>query len=181
MYIWSGILVENEFEPLKNRAIALEKELDIPTLFDFPMHISTKISFDLQGEKYLKAVDYLTEVYSGLTEFTVPISGIEFCDVIVWVRMAECNALKSLSDKLNGELYEKFGVPVHEYDRDYKYHSTLCMGNPPEKTAAYYDGIKDEKLPENIYARYAAIGVSESGKAHDFKIIKRVRLKKVGL
>lgn len=56
MYIWSGILVEDELETLKNSAIALEKELDIPTLFDFPMHVSTKISFDLKGEKYLKAV-----------------------------------------------------------------------------------------------------------------------------
>lgn len=50
MYIWSGILVEDELETLKNSAIALEKELDIPTLFDFPMHVSTKISFDLKGE-----------------------------------------------------------------------------------------------------------------------------------
>lgn len=180
MYIWSGILIENELKTLKNRVIALENELDIPTLFDFPMHISAKISFEVPNEEYPKAVDYLEGVYSELSEFSVPISGIEFLDAIVWVRAAACDPLKSLSNKLNVELYEKFGVPVHEYDRDHKYHSTLCMGNSLEKTAAFYERIKDEKLPKSVAASYALIAVSESGKTHDFKTIKKIRLKKQG-
>lgn len=177
MQIWSGLIVDDGLESLKNRAIALENELGIDTLFDFPMHISTKISFKTEDENYEEIVRYLIQTYSSVSEFDVPLSGIEGYDEIVWLRAGESDELERLSRKINSELAERFGVPLHEYDNDYKFHSTLCMGNAPEKTRAFYEGIKNHPFPEKLAVKRAAIALSESGRTHEFKIVETIKLK----
>lgn len=173
MYIWSGIIVEGQLNDVKTKAIAAEKKLGVPTLFDFPQHVSVKISFYVPEEKFREAVDFLTDYYSNLTPFSIPVKGIEQDGIIVWVRMGECKELVKIQNDMNRLLGEKFGVPIHEYDTDFKFHSTLFMGDE-ERAKEFYEEVKTAKVLATLNAEKAGIAVSEEGKTNDFKIIKTI-------
>ena len=173
MYIWSGIIVEGQLNEVKAKAIAAEKKIGVSTLFDFPQHVSVKISFYVPEEKYRDAIDFLTDYYSGLTTFSIPVKGIEQDGIIVWVRMGECKELIKIQNDMNRLSGEKFGVPVHEYDTDFKFHSTLCIA--AEGVAeAFYNEVKNAPVPSVLKAKKAGIAISEEWKPFGFKIIKTI-------
>lgn len=173
MYIWTGIIVEGQLDEVKAEAIKAEKKLNLPPLFGFPMHVSVKISFFVPNDKTNEVVDFLTEYFSSLKQFAIPVKAIELEDTIVWVRMKECDELKNIQSDMNSLLGEKFGVPVHEYDTDFKFHSTLCMAD--EGTAkAFYAEVKNAHVPSVLKAKKAGIAISEEWKAFGFKIIKTI-------
>lgn len=173
MYIWTGIIVEGQLNEAKAEAIKAEEKLNLPPLFGFPMHVSVKISFFVPNEKTNEVVDFLTEYFSSLKPFSIPVKAIELEDTIVWVRMKECGELKKIQSDMNRLLGEKFGVPVHEYDTDFKFHSTLCMAD--EKVAeAFYNEVKNAPVPMFLKAEKAGIAISEEWKPFGFKIIKTI-------
>ena len=173
MYIWTGIIVEGQLDEVKAEAIKAEKKLNLPPLFGFPMHVSVKISFFVPNDKTNEVVDFLTEYFSSLKPFAIPVKAIELEDTIVWVRMKECDELKNIQSDMNSLLGEKFGVPVHEYDTDFKFHSTLCMAD--EGTAkAFYAEVKNAHVPSVLKAKKAGVAISEEWKAFGFKIIKTI-------
>lgn len=173
MYIWTGIIVEGQLDEVKAEAIKAEEKLNLPPLFGFPMHVSVKISFFVPNDKTNEVVDFLSEYFSSLKPFSVPVKAIELEDTIVWVRMKECDELKKIQSDMNRLLGEKFGVPVHEYDTDFKFHSTLCMAD--EGTAkAFYAVVKNAHVPSVLKAKKAGIAISEEWKPFGFKIIKTI-------
>ena len=173
MYIWSGIIVEGQLNEVKAKAIAAEKKIGVSTLFDFPQHVSVKISFYVPEEKYRDAIDFLTDYYSKLIPFSIPVKTVEQDGIIVWVRMDKCKELIKIQNDMNRLLGKKFGVTIHEYDTDFKFHSTLFTGN--EETAKeFYEEVKTAKVPAMLKAEKAGIAVSEKGKTNDFKIIKTI-------
>ena len=173
MYIWTGIIVEGQLDEVKTASIEAEKKLHLQPLFGFPMHVSVKISFFVPNDKTNEVVDFLTEYFSSLKPFSVPVKAIELEDTIVWVRMKECDELKKIQSDMNRLLGEKFGVPVHEYDTDFKFHSTLCMAD--EKVAeAFYNEVKNAPVPMFLKAEKAGIAISEEWKPFGFKIIKTI-------
>ena len=96
MYIWTGIIVEGQLDEVKAEAIKAEEKLNLPPLFGFPMHVSVKISFFVPNDKTNEVVDFLSEYFSSLKPFSVPVKAIELEDTIVWVRMKECDELKKM-------------------------------------------------------------------------------------
>ena len=173
MYIWTGIIVEGQLDEVKAEAIKAEEKLNLPSLFSFPMHVSVKISFFVPNDKTNEVVDFLSEYFSSLKPFSVPVKAIELEDTIVWVRMKECDELKNIQSDMNSLLGEKFGVPVHEYDTDFKSHSTLCIAD--EGVAeAFYNEVKNAPVPSVLKAKKAGIAISEEWKPFGFKIIKTI-------
>ncbi len=173
MYIWTGIIVEGQLDEVKAEAIKAEEKLNLPSLFSFPMHVSVKISFFVPNDKTNEVVDFLSEYFSSLKPFSVPVKAIELEDTIVWVRMKECDELKNIQSDMNSLLGEKFGVPVHEYDTDFKFHSTLCIAD--EGVAeAFYNEVKNAPVPSVLKAKKAGIAISEEWKPFGFKIIKTI-------
>lgn len=158
---------------MKAEAIKAEEKLNLQPLFGFPMHVSVKISFFVPNDKTKEVVDFLSEYFSSLKPFYVPVKAIELEDTIVWVRMKECDELKKIQSDMNRLLGEKFGVPVHEYDTDFKFHSTLCMAD--EWVAeAFYNEVKNAHVPSVLKAEKAGIAISEEWKPFGFKIIKTI-------
>ena len=173
MYIWTGIIVEGQLDEVKAEAIKAEEKLNLLPLFGFPMHVSVKISFFVPNDKTNEVVDFLSEYFSSLKPFSVPVKAIELEDTIVWVRMKECDELKKIQSDMNRLLGEKFGVPVHEYDTDFKFHSTLCIA--AEGVAeAFYNEVKNAPVPSVLKAKKAGIAISEEWKPFGFKIIKTI-------
>ena len=73
-------------------------------------------------------------------------------------------------------LFEKYGVGLHEYDCDYKFHTTLFMENNEEKIRSAYETVKNVYLPEKISVNKLLIGVSESGKLGSYRVFREVNI-----
>ena len=148
MYIWLGINVNGQLLSIRQMAERIEGELVMGnSCYTLPMHISLKMSFDISEEKFNEVVEDVTRLLSSCEPFDVGVKGIENEEVIVWIRMKENDKLNSIHDALNELLLLKYRVPLHEYDADYKFHTTLFMDSDTDKLRVAYDRIKNEKLP----------------------------------
>ena len=171
VYIWIGIDVEEQLLPLKEQALAIEKNIGLTrSTFTIPLHISLKISFEVPLDVYQNVVDDIVEIYQTTRPFTIDVKGIECEDIIVWVRMQDNADLRLLQDRLNQTLLAKYGIPLHPYDLDYKFHTTLYMDDDKNKIAQAYQAIKDTPLPKMLMARPFLIGTSPSGKFGTYQV-----------
>ena len=69
---------------------------------------------------------------------------------------------------------EKYNIPLHEYDLDYKFHTTLFMDDDWEKVKQAYRKIRHMKLPARLTAERFVIGVSASGALGTYRIYKTI-------
>ena len=71
---------------------------------------------------------------------------------------------------------KKYGVPLHEYDMDYKFHTTLFMDSDTDKMNAAYDAIKNEPVPKTLRADRFIIGTSPSGALGTYSVYKEIKI-----
>lgn len=175
MKVWIGIDVDDQLSELKNRAKEIESELGflVPAC-SLPYHISLKMSFDANEDNIDAIIRDIENIYDRVEPFEIDIDKIEYESVIVWVMMCQNDDLSKLHDELNTILLEKYGVALHEYDTDYKFHVTLFMDGDPEKTLKAYDKIKAFPLPKKLSARKFAIGLSPNGDFGTYRMIKEI-------
>ena len=63
MFVWTGILLDNQLCELKNKAMQIENELDFkPSCHTLPSHISLKISFFIDDDKLDELVEDLISI-----------------------------------------------------------------------------------------------------------------------
>ena len=177
MYIWLGINVDGQLSDLRGRAEEIEKGLGVKnSCYTLPMHISLKISFPVSDELFDSIVNDVAGIYSSHQPFDVEVDGIENESVIVWIRMKENEKLNAIHDELNELLLRKYGVPLHEYDTDYKFHTTLFMDSDTDKMHAAYDAIKNEPVPKILRADRFIIGTSPSGALGTYSVYKEINI-----
>jgi 2'-5' RNA ligase len=175
MLVWVGIDLDSQYSLVKEVTKAVEEEVGIENSnFTLPMHVSLKISFSVGEKDFQSAEDSITAIYNGTEPFEIAVKGIELHDNICWIRMEESPCLNALSEELNYTLRDKFGVPLHEYDLDFKFHTTLFMDDDTEKVAKAYEKVKDVPVPDKLIARRFVIGTSESGMLGTYKIYKTI-------
>ena len=171
MYIWVGIDVDSQLRGIGRLAEKARKEVGcVPQGVALPLHVSLKISFEAPDASVGKVIADIKEIYRGTGAFPMSVAGIEYCGVITWVAIKRSRELDALHDRLNRVLEEKYGVPLHEYDRDYRYHSTLYMDDDAEKVRKVYERIRGASLPETVMAKDFLIGTSESGKPGTYRV-----------
>lgn len=177
MYIWTGINVDSQLADLKSQVKAVEESIGFDNSnFTLPFHISLKISFEVDGGIYLDVVNTIIEYYKTLTPFDIAVSGIEIENIIVWIRMKESEITNKIHDDLDRILMEKYGVPRHEYDLDYKFHTTLFMDSDEEKIFSAYREIKDIKIPSTLHVDSFLIGASETGALGTYKVTHNIKI-----
>ena len=170
--LWVGIGVDEQLRSIRNRITELEKELDISNSnLTLPFHISLKMSFTVDRSKSKEVIEAIKAYYQTLKPFRIPVQGIECHETISWIRMAENETLNKIHDDLNKMLSDKFGVGLHEYDRDYIFHTTLFMDDDTGKVLRGYEGIRNENLPNVLIANRFLIGSSETGALGTYRII----------
>ena len=177
MYIWVGVEVESQIAEIKKFASEIEKKIGFENSnFTLPMHISLKISFpvlDAVAENVMKDIEKL---YHSVTPFEIAVDKIECYENISWIRYKQNDKIDEIHDRLNAMLFEKYGVGLHEYDCDYKFHTTLFMENNEEKIRSAYETVKNVYLPEKISVNKLLIGVSESGKLGSYRVFREVNI-----
>lgn len=173
-YIWLGINVDEQLSFLWEPVRAIEQRVKVSNPLSLPFHISLKISFPVDSNRAEEVSEAVEAYYRSLSPFTIPVKGIEHHDNIVWIRMAENEVLNRIHNELNVLLEEKFGVGLHEYDRDYLFHTTLFMDEDSAKMEAAFQVIKDTSLPTVLEGREFLIGCSDSGELGTYRVVKRI-------
>lgn len=173
MVVWVGIDVDSQYGEIKDVVRRVEKQVGVDhSNFTLPWHVSLKISFMVEEKDFHAVEDVITAIFDRTEPFEIAVKGIEHHDNICWVRMQENPCLNALSEELNYTLRDKFGVPLHEYDLDFKFHTTLFMDDDTEKVAKAYEKVKDISVPDKLMASRFVIGTSESGALGTYKIHK---------
>ena len=175
MYIWLGIDLDSQLQQLKLSRDNARKQLGMPVDNpNFPMHVSLKISFELPNEIAPKVIGELCDYFATLKPFDIYVDKMELHPNISWLLYKPCFELQAISTHLNNYLQERYNVPLHEYDTDFKYHSTLFLDGTAEQIAQGFDILKQSDIPQKVTANTFCIGVSPTGANYTFDVIKRV-------
>ncbi len=173
MYIWVGIDVDGQLSPIKERAKTVERAIGfVNSNFTLPLHISLKISFRVEEALADRVMEDILLLYREVTPFSLPVKGLENEDTIAWIRMGESEELNLLHDRLNEMLLTRYRIPLHEYDTDYKFHTTLFMDNDTKKVKRAYDAVKDTPPPHSLQVKRLIIGTSPTGALGSYHVVK---------
>lgn len=177
MYVWIGIDVDSQLVSVKKQAQNIERKIGFDhSNFTLPLHISLKISFQVEQNVYGEVVDTILQYYKGIAPFEIEVGGFENENTIAWIRYRESEMLNRIHDDLNRILLERYGVALHPYDLDYKFHTTLFMDRDAEKIALAYREIENAKLPKRIFVRTLLLGASQTGALGSYRVTHRVSL-----
>jgi 2'-5' RNA ligase len=175
MYIWFGIDVNEQLLPLRE-AIARAEEIVPPdhSGLTLPLHISLKISFYAPAHQVEAIKARVLDYYKGLTPFLVETASIQKEDGIIWLRYQPHATLERVQSTLNQFLLEEFGIPLHPYDLDFKFHTTLYMDSNPEKLDKASELLLSQPYPAHVLANRFCIGVSDDGSLGTYSVVETV-------
>lgn len=178
MYLWLAIDVDDYYKDLKKKVSQIEKSLSFHYGTNgLPYHISLKISCKLpEGQEDLIIKD-VESFYKTLKPFYIDVKGIEVDKGILWIRYYENDYIKYISQSLNKLLNEKYHIPYHKLDLNYKFHTTLYMNENAEILNKGYEKLKDEKLKNRLYLNKYLIGYSPEGLPETYKVLKKIIFK----
>ena len=175
MYIWVGIDVDDAFADLRKKAVEVEKLLGCEhSCYTLPMHVSLKMSFEVTNDRFDEIADSILRYFSTLRPLEVFNPRVENAGNIVWVRYDENKYLCQIKDQLNAMLRDKHGIPMHEYDSDYLFHTTVFMFDTEDKNAQGYRQIANVKLPKKVALNKFVVGSSPNGELGTYSVIKGI-------
>ncbi len=176
MFIWTAIDVDLDLLNQKEIVKSIEKEIAFKesNVSLLPLHISLKISTEINDEYEFKIRKDLENYFKSLKPFEIEVDKIELNNSIVWIKMKENDYLKEIHERLCLLFNEKYGIEPYEFDMDFIYHATLFLDSDLEKIADAYLKIKNMELPKKIIAKTFIIGSSQSGNIGTYKVDKRI-------
>lgn len=176
MFVWVGINVEDQLKEARAAVDSVFDKIDISNVTcQLPLHISLKISFEIEDTLFESVLSDISAVYEAQKPFEIKIKGIEKNENIEWIRMYSNESIEALATELNSMLRERYGVLLHEYDLDFIFHTTLFMDDDPEKINAAHRLLGNVILPETLIADTFVIGNSETGENGTYHIYKTVK------
>lgn len=152
----------------------MKLRLEINIAFSLPKHIFLKISFE--SKEYLKVIEIIENILSGIESLMVDVIGINKISSIIWLNIKENKKLKNIHDNLNETLIHNLNISKHEFDKDFKFHSTLYLDRNEEKLADMFKLLSKEDFNDKLLINSYAIGISQDGKPGAFKIMKIIKL-----
>ncbi|MBQ9978821.1 MAG: hypothetical protein IJP20_03405 [Clostridia bacterium] len=178
MYIWVGINVEDQLGEVRRAVDGVFEKIEISNVTcQLPLHISLKISFEIENSLFGDVLDDISHIYDACEPFEIKVKGIEKHENIEWIRMYSNEKVEALATELNMMLREKYGVPLHEYDLDFIFHTTLFMDDDPEKINAAHSLLGNVHLPDSLIANTFVIGNSDTGENGTYRIYKTIKKK----
>lgn len=175
MFVWVGINVEEQLKEVRRAVDGVFEKIDISNVTcQLPLHISLKISFEIENSLFVSVLEDIESIYNSFEPFEIMINGIEKHENIEWIRMYSNEKIESLATSLNMMLKEKYGVPLHEYDLDFIFHTTLFMDDDAQKISLAHELLGNPELPQRLIANRFVIGKSDTGKNGSYRIYKTV-------
>ena len=176
MYIWLGCKLPVAFEQeIRQRCLALNRNLGLDTAaFSLPQHVSLKISFS--AEEPEAVLQFLQEFLAGQQAFGVTVQAPEQVGNILWLPITDQPMLPRLHQQLDDLLTRHFGIPQHPFDKEFMFHSTLFIDPDPEKIAQMAALLQDEGFPRKLAVDTFLLGISESGAAGTYRVVKEIKI-----
>lgn len=177
MFVWTGMNIEDQLPELKRIKRETEERLGITdTVVNLPLHISLKISFELADKSYPEVINAILNFCKTLSPLTIESDSIAREGSIVWLTFKDNEKISDVHNRLTAMLQDRFGIPPHKFDMEFKYHTTLFLGISEDKLAAAYDLVKGAPYPSAVALDHPVIGISESGLAGTYKIIHDIKI-----
>ena len=175
MHIWLGIDLDSQLQELKNLLAQIRTKTGMPLENpNFPMHTSLKISFQIPDQLVPQVVDELCNYFATQKPFQLQLDKPECHPNIAWMLYKPHPQLVEISNYLNNYLLANYNVPLHEYDTDFKYHTTLFIDGTTEQVATAYSMLQHFPFPQTLTANTFCIGFSESGANYTYQVTRRV-------
>ena len=176
MYIWVGCKLPESFEQeIRIRCLELNHAIGLDTVaFSLPQHVSLKISF--QSERYEEIVAYLTGFLSVQKPFSLRIRQAEQAGNILWMPVAENEALRQLHTQLDALLEKRFCIGQHEFDKCFLFHSTLFMDADAGKIASMQEALAQYPVEREMPVDTFLLGLSETGKAGTYRVVRQIKV-----
>lgn len=174
MYLWIAADLEDHLQELRQELDRVERLIcsNDPAL-TLPLHISLKISFEVD-DKYANEVRCAVREYlSNLKSFRIAPERVESMENLTWIRMKESRELSAIHSTLDLLAEKNFGIPQHTYDREFIFHTTLFAATEPEKLKNI---LRLPPLPESIEVSRFIIGSSRSGEAGTYSVDEIIAL-----
>ena len=176
MYIWIGCKLPESFaRDIRSLCLKQNEELGLDTAaFTLPQHISLKISFET--EKYEAILEELFAFLSTQRPFAVRIGDPEQNGNILWLPAEENKTLRQLHDRLDKLLADRFGIPQHEFDKAFLFHSTLFIDSSTEKLAKMREALLPCPIDRELTVDTFLLGLSETGKAGSYYVVRQIQV-----
>ena len=176
MYLWVGCKLPEEFErEIRAHCLKLNQQIGLdPVAFELPQHISLKISF--QTDRPEAVLAGLEDFLSARPPFAVDILEAEQFGSILWLTVAENEVLDRLHRELDAYLERHFGIPQHEFDKCFKFHSTLFMDAATEKVCQMCNALEDYPFRRRLSVDTFLLGISETGKPGTCRIVRQIKV-----
>lgn len=176
MYLWVGCKLPEDFEQeVRSHCLLLNQQIGLDAVaFELPQHISLKISFQTD-----KPEDVLADLENFLAlqkPFDVQIMAAEQERNILWLPVAENETLNHLHAELDARLESRFGIPQHEFDKCFKFHSTLFMDADIEKISQMCAMLKHYPFARKLTVDTFLLGISETGKPGTCRIVRHIKV-----
>ena len=177
VFLWTAIDLSDDATEITERVRAVCEELGVqnPAL-SLPMHISLKISDRIPTKSLPRAVEKIADMLSKATPTELIPECIERRDGVVWIRHRDSEWLCELHRKIVDFYLSQYGVMPHGLDGEFIFHTTLFVGEADEARRVY-EALKDEPLPERFAPGGYLMGVSESGLAGEYRVIKNAEFR----
>ena len=176
MHIWIGCKLPADFETeLRGHCLAANQSIGLDTAaFSLPQHISLKISFDVPDHQAVLTV--LMAFLSAQQPFSVRLGHAEQFGNILWLPAEENTALQQLHAQLDALLERRFGIPQHEFDKGFLFHSTLFIDENAEKLAAMKSAMNSFPLPSELQIDTFLLGLSPDVTAGSYRVVRTVEV-----
>lgn len=175
MFIWTAIDVDNQLTEVKSQAKQIEEKVHFQeSNITLPLHISVKISCAIPDEKYEEVVKDIKEIVNAVPKFEIAVKRIELHETIAWIAVEENEHLERLHASLVKMFSEKYQVPPHKFDLDFKFHTTLFLDSDEAKVKEAFLMIKDIELPTTLVADKFVIGMSPEGKVGTYRVMEEI-------
>lgn len=177
MYIWTAIDVDSQLAALRRKAEAVTSSIGSDnSALTLPLHISLRISFPADDARFEEIIGYIARYLGSQSPFAVEVQGIENFKNIVWLKVKSNPRLQEIHTWLVDSLARKYGIGTHAFDSDFMYHISLFTDDDPAKAAAAYTALSSEPVPPSLAADRFVIGVSESGRAGEYRVAREIAL-----
>ena len=176
MFVWIGCKLPETFETeLRRHCLMLNEHIGLDTTaFSLPQHISLKISF--ATEQPQEILTFLTEFLSAQQSFPVTLQTPKQMGNILWMPVEENSKLQQLHALLDDQLQKRFGIPQHEFDKRFQFHSTLFIDSDVDKlttmTQALAGCVKTQEMKIDSFL----LGLSETGKAGSYRVVREIKI-----
>ena len=88
MFVWVGINVEDQLKDVRRAVDGVFERIDISNVTcQLPLHISLKISFEIEKELFESVLGDIMDIYNAQEPFEISVKGIEKHENIMWIRI----------------------------------------------------------------------------------------------